>query len=81
MASCPTAELGLLEASYWGTVLVNENETVAAQLREYFSQLGKKGGAKRGETKRRGDAEYYSRISKMRKPKVRPETDPPMEAT
>lgn len=74
MASCATAELGLLEAPSWGIVLVSENEDVAAVMREYFRQLGKKGGAKRGESKRRGDADYYSRIAKMRKPKVKLET-------
>ena len=37
------------------------------ELSEYFAKIGAKGGmAATGESKRRGDSEYYRRLSKKR---------------
>lgn len=36
-----------------------------AELREYFGRIGRKGGRSgRGKSKRRGDSEYYRRLSR-----------------
>ncbi len=42
-------------------------------VREYFAAMGRKGGRVTGESKRRGDADYYSQLAKRRKPKVKEE--------
>ena len=36
-------------------------------LREYFAAMGRKGGSVKGDSKKRGDAEFYSRIARMKK--------------
>jgi hypothetical protein len=47
-------------------------------IRKVMSEMGKKGGKKKGESKRRGGREFYSRIAKLRhekKPKPEPTPD------
>ena len=36
------------------------------ELRDYFKKIGAKGGKTTGESKLRGDSEYYRRLSKKR---------------
>jgi hypothetical protein len=49
-------------------------------VREYLRAMARKGGSVKGEAKRRGDSEYYSRIARMRKPK-KPPVETPAEET
>lgn len=41
-----------------------------AELKRYMAEIGKRGGSVKGDSKRRGDKDYYSRIARMRKPKA-----------
>lgn len=78
MAASTAAELELREACRQGnrrellvTIIMFEvtEEKIQEALRKHMRELAKKGGAVKGASKRRGDADYYSRIAKMRKPK------------
>jgi hypothetical protein len=42
-------------------------------IRAYMREMGKKGGSVKGDSKRRGDSEYYARIARMKKPKPKAE--------
>jgi len=48
---------------------VNTDDVIRAYLRE----IAKKGGSVKGQSKRRGDKDYYSQLAKRRKRKT-PET-------
>jgi hypothetical protein len=56
-------------------LLVNDktrtDQELPPEVRQYFSSLGRKGGAAKGDAKRRGDAGYYSELAKRRKPKAK----------
>jgi len=73
LAAVAPSELGLLPWRRGGLVM---DESV----REYLRAMARKGGSVKGEAKRRGDSEYYSRIARMRKPK-KPPVETPAEET
>ena len=45
------------------------------EITNYLSTIGKKGGSKKGETKLRGDSEYYRALAAKRKKRVHTSTD------
>jgi len=45
-------------------------------IQKYLSQIGAKGGAASGESKRRGGSDYYAEISRKRWEKRRAEASP-----
>lgn len=46
-----------------------ESDTYRNIIREHYRKIGKRGGEKKGPTKRRGDSDYYRNIAMMRRKK------------
>lgn len=57
-------------------VIEFDKDAYKDMIRDYMREIGRRGGSTKGESKRRGDSEYYRRISKLRKPKE-PEQEVP----